>query len=385
MVVGRGFAVAVRRAALAAGVVGACAVLGVTATPAVADSADLGRLESVELLNGAWSFDKAAVSLGLTYMTTDQRGNAARATAGLYLPAGLPPAGGWPLVVWAHGTIGIGNDCAPSHRPQSDRNRSYFNQILDSGYAVLAPDYQGLGTGGNFSYYNTEVESRSILDAVTAVRALPVQLSQHWVLIGQSEGAHAVMSAAALYAQNPRYAAGLTGVIATGLRTNPPKSLREMFRASSTGSDNQVGYAGYYLAALEELHPGSVTPYLSEFGRQYVEKAATECLSDLVADAQGRRPAALVADPDNPTPTFESDIKSLVGYQENLVPADVMIGYGTADIDVPPADTPAYGPTLQAHNPWVHVTVTAYPGKDHSGAFLASLPDALDFLHTHLP
>ncbi|MGW4245599.1 alpha/beta hydrolase [Nocardia sp. NPDC004722] len=385
MAVRHRFAGAVRQAALAAGAVSACAALTATAAPAVADAHDLGRLGGVELLNGAWSFDKAAVSLGITYTTADQRDNQANASAALYLPPGLPPQGGWPLVVWAHGTIGIGNDCAPSHRPQSDRNRSYFNEILSRGYAVLAPDYQGLGTGGKFSYYNTAVESRSLLDAVTAVRSLPVPLTRHWVLIGQSEGAHAVMSAAALYARNPRYAQGLTGVIATGLRTNPAKSLREMFRADSTGSDNQVGYAGYYLAALEELNPGTVTPYLSEFGREYVEKAATECLSDLVADAQSRRPAALVADPNNPTPTFEADIRSLVGYQEDVVPADLMIGYGTADIDVPPADTPAYGPALQSHNPWATITVTAYEGKDHSGAFLASLPDALGFLQRHLP
>ncbi|WP_162958508.1 alpha/beta hydrolase [Nocardia yunnanensis] len=376
---------AVRQVVLGTCALTACAALIATATPAVADARDLGRLGGVELLDGAWSFDKAAASLGFSYTTADQHDNQARATAALYLPPGLPPQGGWPLVVWAHGTVGIGNDCAPSHRPQSDRNRAYFDEILAHGYAVLAPDYQGLGTGGNFSYYNTAVESRSLLDAVTAVRALPVPLTSHWVLIGQSEGAHAVMSAAALYARNPTYARGLTGVIATGLRTDPAKSLREMFRASSTGSANQVGYAGYYLAALEDRNPGSVLPYLSDFGRQYVEKAATECLSDLVADAQSRRPAALVTDPDTPTPTFDADIRSLVAYQEDVIPADLMIGYGTADIDVPPTDTPAYGPALQSHNPWVTITTTAYPGKDHSGAFLASLPDALTFLQSHLP
>ncbi|MGW3541181.1 alpha/beta hydrolase family protein [Nocardia niigatensis] len=361
------------------------ATLAATAGPALADNGELGRLSGIELLNSAWSFDKAAASIGFTYSTVDQRERTARAGAALYVPAGLPPQGGWPLVVWAHGTTGIGNDCAPSHRPQSERNRLYFNQILDRGYAVLAPDYKGLGTGGDFSYYNTEVEGRSILDAITAVRGLPVPLTAHWALIGQSEGAHAVMSAAALYGRNPSAVRGLTGVIATGLRTNPAKSLREMFRRGSTGSDNQVGYAGYYLATLEELNPGTVTPYLTDFGRRYVEKAATTCLSDLVAAAEGRRPEALVADPDNPTPTFEADIRSLVSYPEDVVPADLMIGYGTADIDVPPADTPAYGPALQARNPWVRITVTAYPGKDHSGAFLASLPDALTFLQSHLP
>src|SRR5689334_14958241 len=101
MVVRRSFAVGVRRAALVAGAVGVCATLTATGVPASADSADLGRVGGIELLNSAWSFDKAAVSIGLTYSTTDQRGGQARATAGLYLPSGLPPAGGWPLVVWA--------------------------------------------------------------------------------------------------------------------------------------------------------------------------------------------------------------------------------------------------------------------------------------------
>ncbi len=342
-----------------------------------------GALNGVELIDPAHSFAAAAMSIEIGYTTTDQRGAPASASGGLYLPKGLPPAGGWPLVVWAHGTVGIGDSCAPSRRPQSERNSVYFNRILDSGYAVLAPDYQGLGTPGQFSYYNTAVEGASILDAVAAVRATPVPLSHEWVVIGQSEGAHAAMSAAALSAGNGA-ADGLRGVIATGLRTDPPRSLREMFRADSTGSGNQIGYAGYYLAALADLHPERVMPYLSDFGRDYVESAATQCLSDLVARAGGRRPEALVADPANPTPTFESDIAALTGYRENGFTTDIALGYGTADIDVPPDETDAYAGALQDMNPGIRVTVDRYPGKDHSGAFVASLPNALAFLRTHL-
>lgn len=375
-----------RRAALALGAVGCAVTLGFFGVPGTAGATDVGQLDGVELLDPAWSFAAANGSFGFTYMTLDQRGAPARATAALYVPPGLPPQGGWPLVVWAHGTVGVGNDCAPSHHPQSERNRTYFNRILDSGYAVVAPDYQGLGTGGNFSYYNTAVEGGSILNAVTAIRTLPLPLSHRWVLIGQSEGAHAVMSAASLYGYNGNAgpAGGLQGVIATGLRTDPAASLRDMFRRNSTGSGNQVGYAGYYLAAPEDRTPGSVLPYLTDFGRDYVRKAATECLSTLVADAGGQRPAALVADPDAPTPTFEADIRSLTGFQEDHLPTDVMIGYGTDDIDVPPTHTETYGDTLQSLNKPITITVHSYPGQDHSGAFLASLPDALAFLQAHL-
>jgi hypothetical protein len=128
-----------------------------------------------------------------------------------------------------------------------------------------------------------------------------------------------------------------------------------------------------------------VTPYLSDFGREYVETANTECFLELVARADGRRPADLVANPDQPTPTFDADIAALASYREDHFTADIMIGYGTADITVPPTDTENYGKTLQQRNPGIKVTVKKYQDKDHLGAFLASAPDALAFLDTHLP
>ncbi|WP_158607868.1 alpha/beta hydrolase family protein [Nocardia panacis] len=374
-----------RRVALAAVSLGVCASVAFAIPSATANVQDAGRLSGVGLLDPAASFAKAGAAFQLTYTTTDQHHAPAQASGALYVPPGLPPQGGWPLIVWAHGTTGIGDDCAPSRHPQSDRNTAYFNEILNAGYAVLAPDYQGLGTGGNFSYYNTGVEGRSILDAVAAVRTAPVPVADRWVVIGQSEGAHAAMSAASLYAEDPNgRAAGLSGVIATGLRTNPGPSLREMFRRSSTGSGNQVGYAAYFLSALRELNPDRVDPYLSDFGRDYLENARTECLSELVKRAGGRRPAALVADPDAPTPTFEADIAALAGLRDDRFTSDLLIGYGTSDIDVPPTNTENYGKQLQQNNSGVRVTVKRYDGKDHSGAFLASLPDAMDFLKNHL-
>lgn len=372
-----------RRVGLVAAAVGVCAALSLALPHATANSPDEGRLSSIGLLDPARSFAKAAASFSILYSTTDQRGAPAQASGALYLPPGLPPAGGWPLVVWAHGTVGIGDACAPSRRPPTDRNGTYFNAVLEHGYAILAPDYQGLGTPGQFSYYNTAVEGMSILDAVAAVRTTPIPLSAKWVVIGQSEGAHAAMSAASLYARGGGPAAGLSGVLATGLRTDPSTSLPEMFRPTSTGSANQVGYSAYFLASLQDLEPDRVNPYLSDFGRDYVAKATTECLGDLVRDAGGRRPAALFADPYAPTPTFAADIARLTGYRERFT-TDITIGYGTADIDVPHTDTDRYGQQLQQNNPAIRVSVNRYPGKDHSGAFLASLPDALAFLSSHL-
>lgn len=373
-----------RRSGLVAASMSMCVAVTLGVAPAAAESPATGQLSAIELLDPAWTFPKAMVSFGIVYTTTDQHGASAQASGALYLPPGLPPEGGWPLVVWAHGTAGTGDACAPSRRPQSERNTVYFDQILENGYAVLAPDYQGLGTRGQFSYYNANVEGMSILDAVAAMRATPFPLSRSWVVVGQSEGAHAAMSAAGLYSEKGGSATGLSGVVVTGLRTDPSKSLPEMFRRNSTGSENQVAYAAYYLASLEELNPGSVTPYLSDFGKEFVEKAAHECLSHLVERADGRRPSALVVDPDRPTPTFAEDVAALTGYPEDRFTSDLRIGYGTADIDVPPTDTEDYGKKVRQLNTGIQVTIQNYPGQDHSGAFLASLPDTLAFLHTHL-
>jgi pimeloyl-ACP methyl ester carboxylesterase len=374
------------RATLVAAAVTACATFGHAVSPVTANALATGQLIRIAPLDPAWSFAEAGPSFEILYSTKDQRGAVAEGSGAFYVPPGVAPPGGWPLVVRAHGTVGIGDACAPSHQPQTEDVSSYFNQILDSGYAVLAPDYQGLGTRGHFSYYNATVEGLSILDAVAAIRSAAIPLSKKWVIIGQSEGAHAAMSAASLYAgASSGPAAGLNGVIATGLRTNPSKSLRQEFSPTSTGSTFQIAVMAYDLASLQDLYPDRVTPYLSDFGKDYVAAANTECLLELVARADGRRPAALVANPDQPTPTFATDIAALAAYREDHFTADIMIGYGTADITVPPTDTENYGKMLQQRNPGIQVTVKKYQDKDHGGAFLASAPDAQAFLNTHLP
>ena len=66
------------------------------------------------------SLDEAAEAYRFLYSTTNQHG-AAVSTAALFLPAGDAPEGGWPVIAWAHGTTGLGDDCAPSAQPRSAR------------------------------------------------------------------------------------------------------------------------------------------------------------------------------------------------------------------------------------------------------------------------
>lgn len=75
------------------------------------------------------------------------------------------------MAAWAHGTVGLGDDCAPSTRPRSDRDAEYLGRWLREGYAVVASDYAGLGTPGLHKYLNGEAAARGVVDAVVAARA----------------------------------------------------------------------------------------------------------------------------------------------------------------------------------------------------------------------
>jgi hypothetical protein len=86
----------------------------------------------------------------------------------IFFPKGTMPAGGWPVVAWEHGTTGVADVCAPSWRGFLTRDRTYLNRWLDEGFAVVATDYQGLGTPGPHPYLLYRSEGYSALDAVRA-------------------------------------------------------------------------------------------------------------------------------------------------------------------------------------------------------------------------
>ena len=93
-----------------------------------------GALLRSEPLPAALALDNAAKSLRILYSSTDGiDGKTPIAVSGaLYMPKGAPPAGGWPVVAWAHGTVGAAAVCAPSFRGRSERDIE-ISQFLAGG------------------------------------------------------------------------------------------------------------------------------------------------------------------------------------------------------------------------------------------------------------
>ena len=106
-----------------------------------------GAVLAVAPLDNRLSVPGAASAHALTYATEWRSGEPTTATGVLFVPQGDPPAGGWPVVAWAHGTVGLADDCAPSRNPRTERDTDYLDHWLGQGYAVVAADYPGLGVG----------------------------------------------------------------------------------------------------------------------------------------------------------------------------------------------------------------------------------------------
>lgn len=135
----------------------------------------------------------------LTYKMSGVNGKETTATTLVFVPKGTVPKEGWSTVVWAHGTTGVADKCAPSKQGLKG-TEVFIAMLLAAGYVVVAPDYEGLGSPGNHPYLNLKSEAYSITDAVVAKHTYLTRnggkLSKKWLSIGHSQGGHAVLGAA---------------------------------------------------------------------------------------------------------------------------------------------------------------------------------------------
>ncbi|MFO1327399.1 MAG: lipase family protein [Rubrivivax sp.] len=140
----------------------------------------------------------------------------------LHLPQGAMPAGGWPLVAWAHGTLGVADRCAPSWAGHKPRDAAYVERWLQAGFAVVSTDYQGLGGPGPHPYLVWQAEARSVLDSVrAALAARPGRIANAVLVTGQSQGSGPAIGAALIareYAPELR----LLGAVGSGVVSHFP-------------------------------------------------------------------------------------------------------------------------------------------------------------------
>lgn len=126
--------------------------------------------------------------------STDAAGRPTWGTGLVFRPAADPPADGFPVAVWAHGTAGLADRCAPSH---AGAQVPALGDLLQAGFVVVAPDGAGLGPPGPAQYLVGGAEGRALLDAARAAAAIPgSDAGSEVALWGYSSGGQAALFAA---------------------------------------------------------------------------------------------------------------------------------------------------------------------------------------------
>jgi dienelactone hydrolase len=133
----------------------------------------------------------------IEFRTTRGDGSAGASTARVYLPA-APASLPLPVITIGHPTDGIAQSCTPSMDPTT--NQDLALPWAGLGYAVIVPDYAGLGNGGVQAYLDNHDQAYSVLDGARALRKLlpAAAFSPQVLAIGWSQGGGAVLSAQAL-------------------------------------------------------------------------------------------------------------------------------------------------------------------------------------------
>ncbi|WP_197411690.1 MULTISPECIES: lipase family protein [unclassified Sphingopyxis] len=297
-------------------------------------------------------------------------------SAAVFLPRGAPPKGGWPVMAWAHGTTGIADICAPSARPRGERDSRYIASWLDAGFAVVASDYQGLGTPGIHPYSNYRASSYSLLDSARAIIGERYGAANNVVLVGQSQGAGTVVAAAG-YA--PRYAPDLQvrGIVATGA----PNLSRAAIESGLASSATDVMVTGAYAMIGYELtrtHAGlDADAVFTEAGREIEAMVGSACLPELMKAAAARnldpskafRPGMLKR-------LWDTDIE-LRSFPTLDLKSPVFFGIGAADTAALPMTTLTLVNDLCSRGNVVEARI--YRDKDHSGVVNAAAADAIAF------
>ena len=131
----------------------------------------------------------------ILYTSTRPDDSPVAASAMVFVPSKPSPAAGRPVVAWAHGTIGMGDACAPSRSSDPLASMStWLTPMLQRGWVVVATDYAGLGTPGQELYLVGQAEARDVVSSVVAARNMAeTDAGTRWVVYGHSQGGHAAL------------------------------------------------------------------------------------------------------------------------------------------------------------------------------------------------
>jgi alpha-beta hydrolase superfamily lysophospholipase len=211
----------------------------------------------------------------LLYRTQSADGSYTFSSGMVFIPdnsnAGMPR----PIVAWAHGTLGLGDSCAPSRTPDPVANISWVSTMLKKGWVVTAADYAGFGTPGTQGYLVGGDEAHDVLNSVRAARDITMaEAGADFAIWGHSQGGNSALfsaSQAASYAPELK----LTGTVASAPAAELVPLLNEQY---GTVADWVIGplIATAWPAADSGLNANDI---MTADGRDNYRRIAGHCIA----------------------------------------------------------------------------------------------------------
>ncbi|KAF9891506.1 hypothetical protein FE257_003973 [Aspergillus nanangensis] len=281
-----------------------------------------------------------------------------------------------PLIAYAHGFTGLTPPCAPSRTSTlSLLNLDTWSLLLSAGYAVVAPDYAGLGN--NFTphlavnpVYNSEDVYFAVVAARNAFRGL---FTSDWAAVGHSQGGGAVwgLNENPRVINNPNPNPG--GNYLGGVAMAPAARLSHMLSAETGLLRAPVFAEGVFETVGAPVVPRVMTPEMR--ARAPLVRELGLCLvavlglgMDLEEEEQVVEEEAEVMD----------QVRAAAGWFEELygagggkrAEAPLLVLQGLEDRSVLPEGT--RDTVERAREVGNVVDVSWYPGVDHDGIVRAS-------------
>ncbi len=331
----------------------------------------LGQIVSQEAIPTSVA---SAQAWRIAYISSDVAGRATLATGLVVAPLSAPPAGGRPIMAWAHGTTGAAQNCGPSQvlNPVKDLNEYFLldgdswtdyglqslEAFIKEGYVVVGTDYQGLGGGGRHQYAVAASQARDVINSIRAVSSMKASgAGKKAIVYGWSQGGGATLAAASLpaYIGQQNTAADniqLVGFVALAPfdtavlagQNEPDQAAADKMMGELTASfsDNVFNFTHFAMniwgtqAAFPELHLDDI---FTDAGAKVVDRVFSNKCMHAAADTLNYAYAAEYKTLLNPKPkNTVAWIKALV--QGSVAPvkpmAPVVIYWGTRDTVVPP-------------------------------------------------
>lgn len=361
---------------------------------------------NLDTINGA-----ASVNV-MSYNMPNVLGETKKATAMVFVPKTPQPADGWRIVVWEHGTVGVGDSCAPSNNTFNPRFKSMAESLLAQGYVVVAPDYEGLGTSGIHPYLNLSSAAKSAIYAVKAYKEhYGSKINGAWMSVGQSQGGHGSLATAEYANNDANYKGAVAGAPASSLgyiiSVVAPKALKDLSDAGQVDTAVEVyaellAYAAYTTVGIKAYEPRFNYQDLFQTRSKALAELAEGttgdngmCLSELHDEFAKDIRAYLKENTDKTVPDYPgltADFQSNATVQKFLVdnqPATkkintpVMIIQGTADMAVPYPVTDALQKNLTALG--TKVTFLPVVGATHTQAIVDKNPELVAFIKQNMP